>query len=34
MKKEMPGLGYKLDDPGFESWQGLEICFPKGPDQP
>jgi len=30
----MTVLGYRLDDPGFESWQWLEICFTKCPDQP
>ena len=23
----MTTLGYSLDNPGFKSWHGLEICF-------
>jgi len=30
----MTTLGYRLDNPGFKSWQGLEICFSKCPDKP
>jgi hypothetical protein len=32
--KKKTALGYRLHDPGFKSWHGLEICFPKCPDQP